>query len=319
MLLCLVIFASLRYEVGWDYISYVQYTTGAKDPSDYSFIWQALFDFANKIDMPHLSIALPNCLTYFILYYALKNLLAKDKDICDALFVYATWPFFYLSSFSTIRQSLACSIFFLLYVVLLERKYFISLLLWVLCVLLHPSSVIGILLFPLILYRKNLKKWHLLIFSILSVIALAGIHFIVTSLGLNSYLIYLSGEEQNGKTLIILYTMVLVYILCFRFKHEKIDLVISKQIDIVIMSLIVCVSILFMGLSMVIMRAMDYFTIFLILIFYRVVTYQRNKTFNRHCLSILLVALFFTYLMILGNDSHGASSGYLPYNTILAK
>ena len=110
----LVLFSVLRYNTGWDYMSYVDeieyWGTAGSNMEHYSVLWQWFFEYAHRINMPHLAISIIGFITITIIYYVVNKLCLKKWLICDVLTIYAVWPFFYLGTFSTIRQSLAIAI-----------------------------------------------------------------------------------------------------------------------------------------------------------------------------------------------------------------
>ena len=128
MLLTLVAFAVLRYDVGWDYMNYYEFSSDegslALARERYSVVWSWLFETAYSLKMPHLGIAVPAVLTSVAVYLSVRMFCEKDEAaMSDSLLVYALWPFFYLGSFSTIRQSLAVALGLLIFVLLYKRRW----------------------------------------------------------------------------------------------------------------------------------------------------------------------------------------------------
>lgn len=76
ILIVMIAFSVLRYDVGWDYISYYEICRDSVQlgmaEDRYSFVWNALFNFAYTQETPHLGIAIPAVFTYLILYVALR-------------------------------------------------------------------------------------------------------------------------------------------------------------------------------------------------------------------------------------------------------
>ena len=91
--LTLVFFNVLRYNTGWDYMSYVNeieyWGTIGSNMHRYSVIWRCLFEFANKINNPHFAIAVTGFLTITIIYFVVNKLCKEKRLICNVLSIYA--------------------------------------------------------------------------------------------------------------------------------------------------------------------------------------------------------------------------------------
>ena len=145
MFFIMTLFAALRLDVGWDYASYIDICTDSTRLENaqeaYSYVWYLLFNFAYNNAIPEFPIILCAVITQLCIYKAFKIFLNNDNlRVSEALLVYICWPFFYLSTFSIIRQSLAISIVLLAFALLSQQQKTKAIALWAAAVYLHPSA-----------------------------------------------------------------------------------------------------------------------------------------------------------------------------------
>lgn len=321
MFLVLLFFNVLRYDTGWDYMSYVDEVETWGMPGSnimrYSFLWQWLFAFAQKVNMPHLAIAVPGFLTICIVYFAVVRLTQTKAEACDALTFYALWPYFFLGSFSTIRQSLGIAIGLLILLSALKRKYIWFVILLVLNILIHPSSIMCIFFAAFFLPDFKLKFWHMVLLIVGIFIALASIDLIIQNSPLASYEVYLNSTDSYGSKLSILLAIILIPTLMVR----KQKLGNSGITDVCILALILLI-ITYVALdNSVTSRVADYYVILMIFV---APTYK--FLFQDRALGNVLViggftALFFYYLLSTqGAVQQGlATSPFVPYQWIFLR
>lgn len=321
----MIVFSVLRYDVGWDYISYYEICRDSIQlgmaEDRYSFIWNALFNFAYMQEMPHLGIAIPAIFTYLILYIALKIHFEKDKfQISDALLVYCFWPFFYLSSFSTIRQNLAVSIVLLIFVLIQNRKIIPAIILLVVNYYIHPSSVIALLYFPVCLFQRRMNGATIIMSVLGLTFCLKSLDLIIGMINipeLSMYGEYLNMSDGFGSKLSVLLGMLVVFLFMTYYRGKEMSVRYSQTIGIVIIAFTMNMLIYNIGLSDVITRIVSYFSILLIVVLYPALKIYKSEKLLRPILTCLLVALFFIYLYITTNAHGLSSSSYVPYQTIL--
>lgn len=191
-----VLFATIRYNIGTDYMNYWYYYNGAGDY--YSF--EVLFRFLNMIAKNVFHgfygvLLLSALLTYGFLLATLVRL--KDHiSISVALWVY--YCYYYVASFNVMRQLIAVSIVLYATVLLAENKN-IMFVLWVVVASLFHTSAILTLVFLLLRQLQKVKTRFqmVLIFSAAVLLIFSG-GVILNSLGvfMGDYSRYLSHTNE---------------------------------------------------------------------------------------------------------------------------
>ncbi len=324
MFIALVLFSALRYDVGWDFMSYYRLVNswgqGTVSLEHYSFIWSWLFQTAQELNSPQLAIAIPAILTVSISYYVIVKLQVTASRISDSLAVYALWPFFYLASFSVIRQSLAVSIGLLILLCAIKRKYILFFLLLLVNYFVHPSSLVCISFVVLFFHGFHLKNWHIIMLTILFFVAASSLNTILDNSLLEDYLTYVGESDNYGSKLSVLIAMVLVPVIIIRMKRTLTEEVIHKGIiDIVVLTYIMTIIVFVFVNNSVLSRILDYFVILLIFVLPFAKKIFKDKTLGAVLIYGALSLILIVYLYITsGAQSQGlASSSYIPYKVIL--
>lgn len=324
MLIVMILFAVLRYDTGWDYHSYELWVTNPSswnnpETSRYSLFWRELFKVAHQLGFPHLAISLPNVVTYIMIYVGLRLLHLSKRQQVDALLVYATWYSLYLGSFSTIRQAIAMSFGFVAFACLQNKKYFWTVATYLIAVHLHTSAAVLILLLPIYIIREYLNlKWLLVSLAIVTTM-LSGAGIVLESIGIvdmSKYSGYLKlSDNFGGKLMYLNIALGSYFVYTFIRKHNKTD--IERQCYFAVLVSIFGSLIRYsMHLSNVFDRIFEYYIIFIILILLPSVDIFKERNILRPISVFLLVAFFFTYLIIVSGATM-ASSGFVPYKCIL--
>lgn len=164
--LTLFVFCALRYDVGWDYMSYVSDLDTGFDEilnSRYEFLSKCVFLLGSFLNFYPLVFIIFGYLTLKIVYDSIKQ---YSINPLLSWVVYYSMPLFFFSALSTIRQSLATVIVFYSYRFVKEKKYFFFLLTILIGSLFHISAVVGLLILPLVLLP--ISKIRNVIFFVLS-------------------------------------------------------------------------------------------------------------------------------------------------------
>ena len=213
MLIVIIAFSVLRYDTGWDYMMYVDTVNNPKfwnnpEHSRYSFIWRELFRYAHALNFPHIAIALPNLITYLVLYFSLDVLgLDKTRKV-QVLFVYVTWQGFYLDSFSIIRQAIAMSFGILTFALIQRHRLFASIVTFLIAVHLHSSAVVLIFLYLGYFYRKKLDFKHICIAAGVAIVCMISAGAVLEQLSffdMSKYDVYLKMNDSFGGKIIFVY------------------------------------------------------------------------------------------------------------------
>lgn len=316
--LTLVLFCVLRYNTGWDYMSYVEeieyWGTAGSNMQRYSVLWQWLFEYSQRINNPHFAIAITGFSTITIIYFVVNKLCQKKWLICDVLTIYAIWPFFFLGTFSTIRQSLAIAIGLLILYYSLRKKIKYIIVALIINYFVHPSSVVCVCYLAFLLPQIKLKLWHLITVIILAIITLYSIGLIIQNSLLSVYVHYLSANDSYGSKLSILLVIILIPMIFLRNKH-KVD---QGLMDFCIISLVLTIITFLILKISVITRVTDYFTILLIFIVPYFKYIFKNKKIGNALVFIAFIGVFFYYLISTkGAANQGlAMSPFVPYQFI---
>lgn len=314
MLLITLVFATVRYDVGWDYMTYYDIAKAPEDDLDFqrfSFFWQQIIMFANRIQYPELALIIPSILIYSVGFCGIYIMNDGDEEkICNSLLVYVFWPYFYLSTFSTIRQGLAISLCLLIYALVKRKQIIWASLLFLFNLFIHPSSVVSIIMFPL-LWRDYRIGFKFVVISIgVGVFVLTITSVLLSYVGM--YMNYLTGGADFGKGLAVLLLGIgtLLLLCMYVAKTRGIDI---EFLGIVIIAFFIEAAIYLLGLPSVIARVLSYFSILFIFVLFETVNlidYRLSRS-----VVIAMVMLFFWYLnhTTLADSN---SSGYVPYKTI---
>lgn len=184
--LTLFVFCSLRYDVGWDYMSYISDLDTGFDEilnSRYEFLSKYVFLLGSFLNFYPIVFIIFAYLTLKIVYDSIKQ---YSTNPLLSWVVYYSMPLFFFSALSTIRQSLATVIVFYSYRFVKEKKYFFFLLTILIGSLFHISAVVGLLILPLVLFP--ISKIKNVILFVLS--------FFISTL-LYNYLINLNAEISS--------------------------------------------------------------------------------------------------------------------------
>lgn len=317
MMFIIIVFSLIRYDVGWDYMNYYDI---ARDPESdldfqrFSFFWKQIILFANFCKLPELSIIIPSIFIYVFSFAGIYLFHGGDKvKICYSLLVYSLWPYFYLSTFSTIRQGLAIAICLLIYSLLKKKKLFWPFLLFLFNIFVHPSSVVSIIMFPLIILNYRIGFKGVLICISVGVFILSIVSDVLSYVGL--YMNYLMGGADFGKGLSVLLIMIGLALLWCMYvaQKRKVDV---EFIGVVVVSFFIEATIYLLGLPSVIARVLSYFSILLIFVLIDAVCLINIRL--PRLVVIAMSLLFFWYLNHTTLAEEG-SSGYVPYKTILFK
>ena len=323
MYLTMLLFNVLRYDTGWDYKNYyneaLYWGSQGSSTTRYSFIWQWLFELANKLNLPHLVMVIVGVLTISIVYFAVYNILKTKKSTCDALCIYALWPFFYLGTFSTIRQSLGISIGLLLVLCALRKKYVLFSLLLVLDFFIHPSSVVCIAFAVFFFPDFHLKIWKMVVIVFAVFAVMLSLEVLIQNSPFEVYQIYLGHSDSYGSKLSVLLALILIPTLMLR--NQKIGN--QGMTDICIMSIILLICTLVSFNNTVLSRITDYFIILLIFVAINYKQLFPDKIFGNFIIYSLFAGVFLFYLY----NTQGAAivqqglatSPFVPYQFIFAQ
>ena len=167
----LLIFSVFRYDVGWDYMSYV---AESKDvfldfgASRFEPLGGVILYVAGYLNFFPLIFLAFSTVTLYIYYKAINR---YSSNRLMSWLVFYSMPLFFLASLSTLRQSLATAIVFYSYTFALQRKYLQFFSGIAVACMFHESAIAGLFLLPLVMFQ----------FSRLACAGLLAVSFAVSS------------------------------------------------------------------------------------------------------------------------------------------
>lgn len=293
LLFLIIVVSGTRYEVGYDYYNYVNY---------YS-IWlpynlEPLFIYLVQLeqlitDNYQILFLTFSFLTISVIYYAITK---YTKYIKTSFLFYLLIPGLYITSFSTLRQSLAMAFFFLaMYFLLYPKNKFKYVFYSVISVLLHYSAIVPVLI--VIIFYKVLKvnySFFIYAFFIVLSLILLNIDFveILLSNAPGRYGSYLDMPREIPIYKVFLVNVFMLIIVFFKNKFIK------ENEDIVLINL------LFVGIIILnlfsnfehVSRLSHYFTIFQIIILSKLI-YSSKKQYIKYLL-LYITTIFYALILI---------------------
>ncbi|WP_342775884.1 EpsG family protein [Shewanella canadensis] len=150
MLLTIFLILALRYDVGWDYMSYSKAFKYGYD--NFEYLSSLIFDisrFLGSVNYVFLIYAFLTILPLLLVFYLERKL---SFIVC-----YISLPFFFIESFSVIRQEVALSFCILGYLLYLRRDIKAFLVLMV-AVGFHSSAIVFLLMIIVLWFGNRLVK-----------------------------------------------------------------------------------------------------------------------------------------------------------------
>lgn len=319
MTILLVVFAVIRYDTGWDYMSYynacTDYTALSIAQKAWGKIWSWWFELMYDKKMPFVGIGVPALLTNVLIAVAFRILLGNDRRrLCEALLIYGVWPFLYLQSFCVVRQFLAIGLSLLGFALFYKKQYLFCILSYFFAIALHPSSAVAVL-FPIILKLKHrLSFSKILAVSVVSVVVFGSMASVLNSLGLMGYADLLESDDNFGGKIGFVYLALAIFLLFAVSKNKETDTVDSKILALFSICVIIQFLVYVSPVPSVVSRAVLYGLIFMpISLGYSLNVVRLSLSKNQ--IYIVMIFFMFVYLLIT-EDSPGATSQYVPYKTI---
>lgn len=139
--LILFVFSAIRFNVGYDYMSYYNILKYHSDYDRFEFFEYILQQFSAKYYLPFFYIANSFITVYFVKWGVDK----LSPNISVSAVAFLCMPLLYTHSFSIIRFWSAVAILFYASTFLKEKRWIVFSLLWLLSMGFHSSAIIGII------------------------------------------------------------------------------------------------------------------------------------------------------------------------------
>ena len=149
------LFAGLSYDVGWDYVIYMDMMKGQMEYERIELLEQSLLLFSKKIQFPQLFFIVNHFIIVFCNVLAIKK---SSTNVYLSVLLFLCLPLSFLLGISTIRAAVAASIMFFAYEYFLkEKKPWYFLLCGIACFFIHEASIIFVMM--LVVYYIEIPLW----------------------------------------------------------------------------------------------------------------------------------------------------------------
>jgi hypothetical protein len=233
----LLIYCLLRYDVGWDYMQYVNeiingYHTG--DISDrYEYLSRQVMMIGVYTKFYPVVFIIFSLITLSLIYYIINK---YSKNTLISWLVFYSIPLFFFESLSVIRQAIAFAFILYGYEYLKNKKYIYYLIVIGVATLFHQTAIIALIILPIYLYPLN-KYLNIVIYiaSIFlgEIIKYYLIGFVLETEIMSRYVYYINNEFQQPKSLLYLYYFIAVINLIFYDKLVRVDVENRRLLSIV--------------------------------------------------------------------------------------
>lgn len=312
----LLLFTILRYNVGWDYEMYKNAVLNANierfEPlSKLIFIICSAFNFYPLVFFVY---------GFSILYLTKIAIEKYSSNYVISWVVYITFPFFFLASLSTLRQSLTTSLILYSFYFAFKKRIYPFFIIILISSLIHSSGIFGLLVYPIV--NIKIKRNILFIITIVSFFISPIIENIIKpillSYNFNQLNFYLQNDITEKSTILqyIVYIISIFNLLIYS-RLKSIDQKAENFIKLSTFGLIVYNVLSFEPNSA--FRIGGFFLSFWIYLFplySKIFSYKNAKFFNFNIVLILFL-MFFLYLNILVNAYLNGvleKVGLLPYD-----
>lgn len=316
--LVLFVFSAIRYDVGYDYMMYLDILRYEPDYDRFEFLEYLLQRFAAQTYIPIFFIV-NSFITVYFAKWAIEKL---SVNVSISLLAFFCLPLLYTHSLSIIRFWSGVSVLFYATTFLYEKKWIHFAVFYIISYFLHGSMVVGILFIPLVLFEiSRIANIILLIFSFV------GGEFVLNRLLGSSLADYgILGERLNyyaniGDTesamtkIPYLYLAIdILFLFLWTRNKNKSSAVLHKYITI--FNIGVSILFLFSFDNTLNSRLCRPFLIYIILVVPLILKHLRGETKRMSTLAFTLAAsALFLYTITIYNDTLGKSE-YLPYRII---
>jgi len=304
-ILLIVLFSSIRYDVGWDYMAYYETISLNRETNillNNEYLTILFVKIARWMKEPQLYFALNSCITIFLIMSTIER---YSKDIWVSIIFFVTFPLFFLNSLSVVRNFTAIAIIFYGFKYIIEDKLFKYIVIVIIATLFHTSAIVA-LTFYFFKYFRFDKIKYIVIVAILPILKEIITYLILRYLP--RYSPYLGKSTIIGGTKAI-YVLLFVLIF-FVFLKNKMNLnennIISISFNIYLCGM--CIYLVFFSNGTLGHRLSMYGTMHILLLLPEmlIVFKKRDRVFIKLVLYMMCIVFFF-YTIFIGRDT------YIPY------
>ncbi len=309
------LFAAFRYEVGTDYLGYMElynsFISGsfpAQYMTDYGLVW--ILEFINLVGgSSQLLFFIYATLNFIFIYYGYKYYAQKNETL-NILFVILFSTLLYFQTLSIIRFMLAGSILFYSSRYIIEGKFIKYLLGTILAAIFHPTAIVFILLYTIRYIKTNFSTIIIFILLCLAIIVLHPINYLIEFLKGSDlpYIFYLTNEKLNVKASLFGNINTLIYMILaittYRFFTK------NKQYEIIYLLLLSYIMVRVLSIDAYVFQRLSFYfrPFFVVYIGYLFINLKFTEKIIKQVLFILLITLA-SYGSLVGLSSRKGMQG----------
>lgn len=316
------ILGGLRYNVGWDYGSYLWGFELIEERSwesilaiDQFLSFSTAFYIVEKLIRYTRSNFLFFAVTSALCYLPAILYIIRDWDKSDdeyniasrSLFLYLIW--FYTFGYSAIKQGIAIGVCLFSLTYVFERKPVKFLLTIILAALFHPSAIVFVVVYFLWNSAGTLSGWKKVVTSVLCFIFIVGFDFLIGTFG-GIYSKY-AGMEVEGRNLTF-WIMCIWALIFFIYRERLVRL--DKRNELLIVIFAIGTAIQFLGFTNAfVKRVGQYFLVTECILLPQLVCIFTRRSRQ---LGWWLIVAANVFLFIMQNNAAADVMGILPYKFI---
>lgn len=325
----MLLFSAIRYNVGWDYVNYVDLIEGKLGETTFMRIeWLSrwLMEFSRSIDFTQFYFAINSVIGMFCVY---KMVTKYSCDPAISLYTFLTFSLFYLMTMNIIRNftavlmiMYACSLF-------LQRRYIWYVIVVFLATGMHSSAYIGFLI-PIIYFFGKGRNFGVILFVgsffFTEIIMRCILSFGEGNLLLEKAIFYIINDDGDGDGDGKLYQYLIYFIntvfLIYWNKLVRVDPLNKFWLNLVNFG--ACFWILFSFQATLSFRLSLFFLVYLIILVPALINVFEIKyrKIIKQAAMVLFMMLFFVNLYILASAYNAGiieQASFLPYNVFFLK
>ena len=314
----LFVFSAIRYDVGFDYMMYLDILRYEPDYDRFEFLEYLLQRFAAHTYIPIFFIV-NSFITVYFAKWAIEKL---SVNVSVSLLAFLCLPLLYTHSFSIIRFWSGVSVLFYATTFLYEKKWYHFAIFYIISYFLHGSMVVGILFIPLILFKvSRIANIILLIFSFIGgefvfnrILGVSLVDYGILGERLNYYAKIATTDGGMTKIPYIYLAIDILFLFLWTRNKNKSSAALHKYITI--FNIGVCILFLLSFDNTLNSRLCRPFLIYIILVVPLILKHLRGEKRRISTFAFTLAAsALFIYTITIYNDTLGKSE-YLPYRII---
>lgn len=300
----LFLVSALRFDVGYDYISYYN-VINYLDKNNYNrfgIIDQLLINISRSIDFYQFYFI---ATSFFVIYLITVTLKKFSENYFFSILIFITIPIFYLLSFSIIRQFVAISIVFYSLRYIVKRNLLKYLLLIFVAFLFHISAIIATPIY--FLYRNKFSKKFAVLLLLLLSFFLSSVLVIIIQKYMPIYASYIYESARFGKNLFYFFVLIYIFVL-MNYKYIRNN---NASFFFNTFTVGLCLYAMTIQLGEVAPRASYYYLIFIIVLIPSILKFYKTKQIYFIMLFVTIILYSFNFYLFAKNEH---KNPYVPYH-----